>query len=122
VKRGRLRSNDPTAASRPADRADCDRDALRCGTWFRRIVIVVQMSRFRRKAGEFHAKSAADGLEHSRVMRPNVEGNRVADETWIEDQGVCRRGRLTGRSGLDPSHFAGQQGREGIQEKRDERS
>ena len=47
---------------------------------------------------------------------PNIEGNRPADEMRTEDQGMCRRVRLTVRLGLDPSHFAGQQGREGIQE------
>ena len=54
-------------------------------------------------------------------MMPNVVGNRRADEMLAEDQAVCRRVRLTVRLGLDPSHFAGQQRKEGIQEKRDER-
>jgi hypothetical protein len=43
--------------------------------------------------------------------RPNVEGNRRADEMWTEDQAVCRRVRLTVRLGrsrrvhLEPGGF-----------------
>ena len=54
-------------------------------------------------------------------MRPNVEGNRPADEMVTEDQGVYRRVRLTVRLGLDPSRFARHQGGKGFQEKRNER-
>jgi hypothetical protein len=59
-----------------------------------------------------------------RVVRgwsPNVEGNRRAGRMYTNDQVAHRRVRLTVRLGLDPSHFAGQQGREAMQEKRDER-
>ena len=34
-------------------------------------------------------------------MRPNVEGNRRADEMLAEDQSVCRRVRLTARLGRE---------------------
>jgi len=54
-------------------------------------------------------------------MTPNVEGNRHADEMQAEDQGICRRVRLTVRLGLDPSHFTGSQGRDSCKEQGDER-
>jgi hypothetical protein len=99
VKRGRLRFNDPDcgiATSRPR------RLRPRCSSLrhvLRRLAIVVQVSRFRRQAGESHVKSAADGLEHSRGMGPNVGGNRRAALMRAEDQRVCRRVRLTVRLG-----------------------
>ena len=34
------------------------------------------------------------------VLTPNVGGNRRADETATEDEGMCRRVRLTARLGL----------------------
>ena len=56
-----------------------------------------------------------------RAVPPSVEGNRRAALTHAEDQGVCRRVRLTVRLGLDPSHFTVDEGWDSCEERGDER-
>ena len=45
------------------------------------------------------AKIEAADTHGTRFLRPNVEGNRPADEMRTEDQSMCRRVRLTVRLG-----------------------
>src|SRR6185312_4806323 len=67
----------------------------------RRAYRQVFLDRYGRRAGSWWPPKAEGGSDDSaHRRRPNVEGNRPADEMRAEDQSMCRRVRLTARLGL----------------------